>query len=130
MVGLDGEDGGLMQRPPSIVTFERLYLASIALGLANTSVGWTARRAMLDQNPAVIANPQLHGMLGGMMAGLGALGALGTLMTLIQGHSPSVMLSLLSLLSTALSIAAAVCLFRVDALPWFGETPDELETVE
>lgn len=147
-----------MYRPPSIVTFERLYLASIALGLLNTVVGWNARQALLANNPAVVANPQMLPVLGPIMAamaimgallalilwyfvarrgsvvakwivtvlaGLGGLTALGTLMTLVQGHSPSVLSSLLGLVNAGLSIAAAAMLFRADALPWFGEVNEE-----
>ncbi len=152
-----------MQRPPSIVSFERLYLASMMLGLANTALGWQAREDVLSANPAVRGNPQVQAMLGWMLpaatvvglamslllwflvarrgsfiakwivvifAGLGVLGAIGVVLTLVRGLSPNVIVSGLGLVTTALSIAAAAMLFRSDALPWFGETPEFEETVQ
>ena len=152
-----------MQRPPSIVSFERLYLGSIVLGLVNTAIGWKAREDLLNANPAVAGNPQAQAMLAWMLpaatvvglaislllwflvarkaslvakwivtvfAGFGAIGAIGVLWTLVRGLSPSLLVSVVGLVTTGLSIAAAAMLFRPDARLWFGEEPDVAETVQ
>ena len=151
-----------MQRPPSIVNFERLYLGSIALGLVNTAIGWQARQDVLAANRAVAGNPQVQATLAWLLplvtviglaislllwflvarrgsvvakwivtvfAGIGVLTAIGVILTLVRGLSPSLIVSVLGLVTTALSVAAAAMLFRADALPWFGEVPDVAETL-
>jgi len=44
-----------MQRPPSIITFERCYLGAVALGLANNALNWTN----LQEQMAATPNSQL-----------------------------------------------------------------------
>ncbi len=39
-------------RPPSIIAFERVYLASLALGIANTAINWQEMTETLD-DPAL-----------------------------------------------------------------------------
>ena len=57
-----------VQRPPSIVAFDRLYLSSVVLYLLNAVLFWTATRAiMLTSLPA--ANPAVARLLPTIMAG-------------------------------------------------------------
>lgn len=42
-----------MERPASIVTFERCYLGAWIVGLANTALNWTTTVDQLTANPAV-----------------------------------------------------------------------------
>jgi hypothetical protein len=44
-----------MQRPPSIITFERCYLGAVALGLVNNVLNWTN----LQEQMAAAPNSQL-----------------------------------------------------------------------
>ncbi|WP_294354886.1 hypothetical protein [uncultured Sphingomonas sp.] len=141
-----------MQRPASIVTFERLYLAGFALSLVSWVVGWPAMQAKLAANPQTAPfGWMLFVMLGlnialtlllwfftarrasvvakwivVVLAGLSALRFLFNLPAALGGavSAPSL---ILSTLTTALSVAAAAMLFRFDARVWFGEdVTDEL----
>ncbi len=49
-----------MTRPPSIVRFEQLYLASIAIWLLTTLGFWSVNRHMIEANPQTAANPQMQ----------------------------------------------------------------------
>lgn len=60
-----------------------------------------------------------------VLTAIGVLLALGALLTLLRGLSPDTLSSVLGLLATALAVAATINLFRPDALPWFGEIPDD-----
>ncbi|WP_294191783.1 hypothetical protein [uncultured Sphingomonas sp.] len=141
-----------MQRPASIVTFERLYLAGFALSLVSWVVGWPAMQAKLAANPQTAPfGWMLFVMLGlnialtlllwfftarrasvvakwivVVLAGLSALRFLFNLPAALGGavSAPSL---ILSTLTTALNVAAAAMLFRFDARVWFGEdVTDEL----
>ncbi|WP_019517192.1 hypothetical protein [Sphingomonas sp. Mn802worker] len=135
-----------MQRPASIVTFERLYLASLAVSLIAWAVDWPNMQARLASNPQT--KPfgwMLFVMLGlnvvvtlllwffttrrasvvakwivVVLAGLSALRFLFNLPALLGGAISATSL-ILSVLTTGLSIAAAAMLFRIDARAWFGE---------
>ncbi|SEK55611.1 hypothetical protein SAMN05216382_0639 [Sphingomonas palmae] len=141
-----------MQRPASIITFERLYLSGFALSLVSWVVDWPAMQAKLAANPQT--KPfgwMLFVMLGlniaitlllwfftarrasvvakwivVVLAGLSALRFLFNLPAALGGAmgAPSL---ILSVLTTALGVAAAAMLFRFDARAWFGEdVTDEL----
>lgn len=51
-------------RPASIVNFERLYLGSLIVWVADKIVFWSVTQAAVLRNPQVAANPQLAGLLG------------------------------------------------------------------
>ena len=48
-----------MLKPPSIRTFEGLYLGSIVLWALNTVIFWSRNQAMMASNPQFVANPQM-----------------------------------------------------------------------
>lgn len=47
-----------MIRPPSIVKFQWLYLASVVLGLLSTVLGWSQSHKMLAENPVYAEHPE------------------------------------------------------------------------
>lgn len=133
-------------RPPSIVTFERLYLGALAIGLVATAISWRANDALLAGNPAsahlaawflplsTLASTVLmlalwHGIarrrsvivkwiLVGWTA-LVVLAALPGALALVQGQVPMAGPALLALASTILQAVAAAMLFNADARHWF-----------
>lgn len=58
-----------MGRPPSIISFERLYLGSIALYILNAALFWSQMRGAMDQSPQIQANPDMATVVGGIMVG-------------------------------------------------------------
>ena len=40
-----------MERPQSIITFERCYLGAVALGLANNALNWTNMQEQMAATP-------------------------------------------------------------------------------
>lgn len=56
-----------MQRPPSIVLFERLYLGSLMLWAVNTALFWSRTREIMAQNPQLQANPQVAAIVAPLM---------------------------------------------------------------
>lgn len=137
-----------MQRPPSIVRYERLYLASFVLGLVASAINWQGREAQLASNPA-LANLQwlapVSLVIGIVIAvtlwyftarrpsaaakwvvvvfaALSVLGIVGNIFTLLKGGP--VIAVIVGLVVSALYIAAAVLLFKPDAKLWFGERID------
>lgn len=135
-----------MQRPSSIITFERLYLAGFALSLIGWAVDWPNMEARLAANPQtrpfgwmlfvmlalnVIVTLLLWYFTARrasvvakwivvVFAGLSALRFLFNLPAALGGAMGAPTL-ILSVLTTALSVAAAAMLFRLDARAWFGE---------
>lgn len=134
-------------RPPSIIQFERLFLASLVLGLLNNALGWK------ELVSAVGTNPDLHqlgiapGAVIGVVVGLIGLGVvinlalwfliarrgsniakwiltvlmvLGIVSMLFSGlgHQGLTLPLILSLAALALQIAAVFELFRRDAIEW------------
>ncbi|WEK43935.1 MAG: hypothetical protein P0Y64_03655 [Candidatus Sphingomonas colombiensis] len=137
-----------MQRPPSIVRYEQLYLASFVLGLVVSAFTWQGRQAMLASNP-VIAGAQwlmpVTVVIGIVIAvtlwyftarkpsaaakwvvvvfaAFSVLGVAGNIRALMAGAP--VLAALLSIMVSLLYIAAAVLLFKPDAKLWFGEKVD------
>ncbi|WP_419808788.1 hypothetical protein [Sphingomonas sp.] len=62
-------DATASPRPPSIAAFERLYLGSTALYVIVTLIYWSATREMMAASSQVQSNPQVGGMIGGIMIG-------------------------------------------------------------
>lgn len=137
-----------MSRPPSIVRFERLYLASFAVGLASWAVNWNVLSTRLAADPRtapfiwILPVSLLLGVAislclwffvarrGSVIAKwvlvvltvLAALRFLLNLPAVARGAVPvgDVALSAVTLL---LGLVAAFQLFRPDARAWFGEVP-------
>lgn len=137
-----------MARPPSIVIFERCYLATILIGCINSYLSWQVMQKMPQVERAVDAFGN------GYILGLYALTAIVPLLLLYLAarrqsviakwiitifFSLALILILFAVLlgkmavdaRAALSIAgfafhavAVYMLFRPDALAWFGEMQD------
>lgn len=58
-----------MDRPVSIVNFERLYLGSFVLWLVSTLAFWSTTSQTMLTNPAVTANPQMAQLVTPIMLG-------------------------------------------------------------
>jgi hypothetical protein len=139
-----------MIKPPSIVRYERLYLASFVLGMVASATSWQQRTAMLGANPTlanatwVLPTMQATGIAIALLlwyftvrapsvvakwvvvvfAAFGVLSILLSLGTLALGRAASGTTLALSIVTNALYVAAAVQLFAPDAQLWFGELPD------
>jgi len=137
-----------MQRPPSIVRYEQLYLGSFILGLIVSALSWQGRAAQLNANPAlgnlqwVMPAALVVGIVISItlwyftarnasiaakwvvtvFAALSLLGIARNLYALVSGTVP-LLPTLLAILVSVLYVAAAVMLFRPDAKLWFGEEP-------
>lgn len=144
-----------MQRPPSIVRYEQLYFAALAVGLLNTALGWGGSTASFAANPVLADMTWLLplGVAIGLavrltlwyftarvpsavarwatvaMAALSGLALLFGIVALIAGATPSVAAAVAGLVSGALYIVATAYLFRPDARAWFGE-PDNIDREE
>ncbi|MDG5488271.1 hypothetical protein NYR55_06520 [Sphingomonas sp. BGYR3] len=136
-------------KPASIVQFDRFYLASIVVWVIGVGLGWqTANQQMLD-NPAFAANPEMAGMIPGILGGVTLVGVLFSLLFwwLVSKRASTVgkwiitILCAISVLSlplafinmaqtgmlntiinvvvVGLTLAATVMLFRADATAWF-----------
>jgi hypothetical protein len=133
---------GISMRPPSILMFERLFLASLAVSAASIIIGFDATVDQLANEPGTAA----LGIGGGLLAGIVAFGfAISLLLWFLIAHKASNIakwilivlaalglvslpamltgrwdtVTLLGLGSYALEIAALVYLFRNDAAAWF-----------
>jgi len=129
-------------RPASIVMFERLFLASLAVSLVSVIIGFDTMVDQLAREPATAQ----FGLGGGFLGGAMALGfAISLLLWFFIAHKASTVAKwilivlavfglisvpamlagpwdatvLLGLASYALEIAALVYLFRDDAKAWF-----------
>ncbi|WP_298813635.1 hypothetical protein [uncultured Sphingomonas sp.] len=138
-----------MPRPASIITFERLYLAGLALSLVSWALDWPLMQARLAANPQtapfgwMLSVMLLLNIAGSLLlwfftarrasvvakwlvvvfAGLSALRFLLNLPAALGGAMTATSL-LLATLTTGLSVTAAAMLFRTDARAWFGEDVD------
>lgn len=140
-----------MHRPFSIVRFERLYLAALALDAANATLNWSSWMARFTASPA---GAEMTWVLPAMMATLFALrlalwyfvaqrasvvakwivvalavisgiGLLSGVLALITGAISSLPPALAGIAAAAFYIAAAVHLFRPDTRSWFGNIYQE-----
>ena len=132
-------------RPPSIVMFERLFLASLALSAFNFVVGYDAMIEQVEREPAL----QQLGLDGGFVTGmfvvgvaiylllwffiarkastvakwilvvLSAVGLLSFLASFATGQVTFDQSAMLGAAYYALEVAAVVFLFRADANAWF-----------
>ena len=134
-----------MNRPQSIVLFERLYLAAWLIGLVSTVVTWQASQAMLMRNPAIadigagflfvtagvrLLLPLLLWYLVArrassvgkwLLVGLFAIGVLGLAWAAAMGSIHLNQGTAVTLIVFALQAAAIAMLFRPDARAWFAK---------
>ncbi len=144
-----------MERPPSIITFERCYLGAMALGLANNALNWTNLQEQMAAAPNSQLLPDwfLPATLGfGLLITLllwyfvarrasvvakwilvvffviGLIGVPGIVMGLTTGTVAPLM-AIVALLTLGLNAAAVWMLFRPDAKHWFaGQQPSLTDT--
>ena len=124
-------------RPASIVNFERLYLAAIAIGLVNTILSWDRSVAMLASQPGMDFGPGF--LVGTVVAGLiiqlllwyfiarrgssvakWVLVLLFVLGLIFVATSPPIggIATILGVVTLLLDLAAIWMLFRPDARSW------------
>ncbi len=146
-----------MYRPDSIVYFERFFGASILVSVLATIITWNEITMEFERESAGIQSATALGfiiatfvvtllILSALWYGIArrasnvakwiyvVLTGLGTLLTIASLFEPTEFggLSLAgSLLSTALSVASIVCLFRADAIAWLtGKGPTDPSVFE
>ena len=138
-------------RPTSIVIFERLFWASILLGLLITYLSWDATVADVQLQPDVqlgqgfVAAVAVVGLaiqlvlwyfiarqpslvVKWIFVVLFALGVLGVIFNFISGAALGEISTILTILAYVLRGLATWMLFRPDARIWFGEDMPETET--
>ena len=132
-----------MDRPQSIIRFERLYLGGVALGLANTAYRWSAIQEQVAATPNSAMLPSWF--MGATIAlGIGinlllwyfvarrgsvvakwivtvffVLGLIGLLRVLTADAVPATM-NVIAAVVLGLQAAAVFMLFRPDTEPWFA----------
>lgn len=131
-----------MERPKSIIQFERFYLAAIGVDVVNTVLSWSEREERALLKPQMFGDATLPLMTaigfvialvlwfliarkGSMIAKwilaiFIALALAWTLYAIPSGRYSLGLSGLLGLFSTVLQAYAVVMLFRPDARPWFG----------
>ena len=140
-------------RPSSIVRFDRLYLASIAVGLVGNILEWPLTIARLAENPDTAALGSTATVAAGGMIAVGVVVALllwffiarrgsniarwilvvftvFAIGSLAIGFSSGAVIldagGIVRIVAVALQTAAIVFLFRPDAAPWFAPAfPEE-----
>ncbi|QNA84626.1 hypothetical protein G4G27_11995 [Sphingomonas sp. So64.6b] len=138
-----------MDRPASIVTFERLYLGGFAIGVINTIMSWSSTQALIATQTAQVPEAAeiiswlvpvttvigfcITMLLWYFIARRGAVVAKWILTILVAAAAVFMLLALaggtyrsglsgiLGLLSTALQLVSIWFLFRPDTKVWFGE---------
>lgn len=138
-----------MERPRSIVLFERCYLGGLVVGLVNTGVSWNATLTRLTEDPAAAQLGTSFGqsmIIGGTVLGIGislllwyftarqhsvvtkwiitvffALGVLGLLLGAVRGTMPQGVSGILVVIAWVLDAIAVWLLFKTDSKLWFGE---------
>ena len=147
-----------MIRPQSIVRYERVYLASVVLGLIASVLNWPARAAILAANPALAGQTWLlwaSVILGlaisltlwhftarqpsvvakwivTVFAAIAAIAAVFSLVAIYRLTTVHLAIGpaiILGLATDILYVVAATMLFRPDARMWFGDVPTGAENV-
>lgn len=133
-----------MERPQSIIWFERLYLGGVMLGLINTAINWPTVQAQVAASPSAGMLPAwfsyatiaiglgINLLLWHFVAQKGSvvakwivtilfgLGALSLVYMLAMGLLPPTF-NVVTAITFVLQAAAVVMLFRPDTRAWFGE---------
>lgn len=138
-----------MQRPPSIILFERLFWSSTLVSIVTTFITWNEMATAFDREAGVGRSSGSFGVVfvilvislaivfalwyaiarrGSNVAKwiyvvLAAIGALQTIAGLFNPDGLGTLSLAGSLLSTALSVASAAVLFRADAVAWLSGKP-------
>ena len=142
-----------MERPASIVTFERCYLGAWIVGLINTALNWNRTVTMMAANPATTQMGPGFGttmLAGGLVIGaaitlvlwyfvakrgsvvakwivtvLFAFGLISFLWSLAMARISLGVSGIIGVVTMVLQAIAVFMLFRPDTKAWFGETPVE-----
>lgn len=131
-------------RPSSIVTFERLYLGAILIGIVNTVIGWHQSMALLQAQPIPLGAGFLYSMTaigiivplllwyfiarqGSVVAKwilvvLFLLGLLGYALALSRGTLVAGVSTILGVVALLMQAGAIWMLFRPDAEAWLSGT--------
>ena len=140
-----------MQRPVSIVWFERCYLGAMAVGLLNTALSWQATTTKMAESPGADQFGPSFGpdvLIVGTLFGIGislllwyfaarkgaavakwiitvffVLGVLGLGFSALMRTFPEGVSGVLGVVGFVLNAIAVWQLFRPDTEAWFGETP-------
>lgn len=134
-----------MNRPNSIVQFERFYLGALLLSVIATALSWNQITEKLAANPEAaalgpgfVAASAAVGLLIGLVLWyfvarkasvvakwivvvFCALAVLGFVYVAATGQTPGGIGGILGIARLVLSVIAVVFLFRPDAKAWFGE---------
>ena len=133
-----------MNRPASIVLFEKLYIAVIVIGVIGVVLSWNSLNAMAASQPGVSASAGSGILIGALIFGflipllllyfiarrasnvakwifvvLTAFGVYSFLATLSNPMVPKGLLLAANLVSLVLTLYCAWLLFRPDAKAWF-----------
>jgi len=139
-----------MERPQSIVWFERCYLACVAVGVLNTALLWDTVIAQMAENPqtaelgpSFVPTILTVGLVLGLIVSallwyftarkgavvtkwiitvLFAFNLVTTLFSASQGTLPEGVSGVLGIVALVLNGLAVWNLFRPDTKLWFGET--------
>lgn len=132
-----------MRRPPSIIAFERLFWASIFVGVVSTFFAWDSMMTTLQRDSALelrtgataiivmlfimsaisvafwygIARRASNVVKWIYVVWMG-LGSISTITSLGDAKGLQGVALVMSLISTALTIGSIACLFRSDAVAW------------
>ena len=145
-----------MKRPASILSFERLFLLALLLWAVRQALTFGTQVRQFEAQPAGQGRGWILALLlvvtalvnldawylaarranrAGKWLAAGAAAISGVLLlfevfALLQPGGAALPFKLLALVASALTVAAAVPLFRYDAKAWFGEDLFEDETDE
>lgn len=140
-----------MQRPLSIVWFERCYLGALVVGLINSALSWNAALAAMAENPALADLGENFGrntLIFGTVFGVAisvllwyfaackraavakwiitvffAISVLSIGFSALRNTFPQGIAGVLGIVTFVLNAIAVWQLFRPDAAIWFGEKP-------
>lgn len=138
-----------MQRPPSIILFERLFWASLVASFLTTALAWNDIMSQVEREASGNQSATAMGFAAVILAitlliltalwyGIARRGsnvtkwiyevltALGTLSTILAFFEPDGLGGIWlagTLLSTVLSVASVAVLFRADAIAWLKTKP-------
>jgi hypothetical protein len=135
-----------MERPRSIMMFERCYLAAFAISVISTAFLWADIQARVAPQLAMLGAWFLPVMTaigfaiplllwyfiarrGSVVAKwiatvLVAFAVAGVVFTLLSGTFPEGLAALLAVVRLVLQIASIWFIFRPDTRAWFGEKPE------
>lgn len=145
-----------MIRPRSVTAFERLFLLSLVLWIAQQALTWSTRVAQFEAQPAGRGNGWVlaaflvamaaanvgiwylaarRGSVAGKWLAIAAAAVSAVLLVveviaLVRPGGATMPFKLLALVTSALTVASVFPLFGEDAREWFGEDDAAVEPVE